>query len=236
MNESMADIFGHISNLIYLVGSIIKGSLAVRVSWVLGAIGELLYYVYIASEPLWTSIIWCLIITGLNLYQIILILLSRRKGGLSSREQTLYKLLFSAMDITNFRKIMKKASWDVLNTDRVVITENEPTDSLFLLSAGIADVVLSGKPLAQIEAGSFIGEMGLLTGQVPAATVKVRAGATLISWKKNDIDKLQQSDEGLNNELYAVFSRDIIEKIKQQNRQVAAEPTGSLAATASLST
>ena len=35
-----------------------------------------------------------------------------------------------------------------------------------------------------------------------------------MSWNKADIDKLQQADESLNNDLYAVFSRDIIGKIK----------------------
>ena len=218
---SMADAFGHLSNLIYLAGSIIKGSLAVRISWVLGAVAELLYYVYISSEPLWTSIIWCLVITALNVYQIALILLSRRTSGLSPREQHLYKQLFNAMDIGNFRKMMKKAQWEVLAQDRVIITENEQVDTLFLLTGGKADVRLEGRPIAYIESGSFMGEMSLLTGQLPAATVEVKAGATLISWNKTDVDKLQQGDESLNNELYAVFSRDIIEKLKRQNLQLA---------------
>lgn len=192
---TLADIFGHISNTIYLVGSIIKGSLALRLSWVLGAVAELVYYVYAAPEPLWTSIAWCLLITGLNLYQIVLILLQRRKSGLSPQEQALYQQLFHAMDWGNFKKMMKTATWEVLSEDRIVIAENERTDYLFLLANGAADVTLSGKPIAQLGSGSFIGEMSLLTGQVPTATVEVERGATLVSWPKAAIRKLQQADE-----------------------------------------
>lgn len=218
---TLADFFGHLSNLIYAVGSSIKGSLALRVSLIVGASIEIMYDLYITTEPLWTSIFWCLIIIALNIYQVILILLYRRKSGLNTREQELYNELFRAMDLSNFRKMMKTARWEVLPENRVVIVENEPADRLFLLSKGVAEVSLMGRPIAQIRSGSFIGEMSLLTGQMPNATVRVRQGATLISWTKHEIHHLQETDENLNNELYAVFSRDIIEKIKLQNLQSA---------------
>ena len=218
---SPADIFGHVANLIYAVGSGIRGPLALRIALVLGALIEILYDFYVTSEPLWTSIFWCLIIIALNAYQIILILLNRRRRGLSPHELELYKLLFSAMDMANFRRVMKTARWEVLGEDRVVITENQPTDHLFLLSQGVGEVRLKGSPIAHVQSGSFIGEMSLLTGQMPTATVQIRAGATLVSWPKTDIQRLQEANESLKNELYAVFSRDIIEKIKQQNLQLA---------------
>ena len=103
----------------------------------------------------------------------------------------------------------------------MVIIENQPTDHLFLLSQGVGEVRLKGSPIAHVQSGSFIGEMSLLTGQMPTATVQIRAGATLVSWPKTDIQRLQEANESLKNELYAVFSRDIIEKIKQQNLQLA---------------
>ena len=146
----MADLFGHVANLIYAVGSSIKGSLAIRISLVLGAFIEILYDFYVTSEPLWTSIFWCLIIIVINVYQIIQILLNRRKSGLSLHEQELYTALFNAMDWGNFKKLMKTAHWEVLGDDRIIIVENEPTDHLFLLAKGTAEVTLLGKPIAQV--------------------------------------------------------------------------------------
>ena len=68
---------------------------------------------------------------------------------------------------------MKKTRRKVLAWNRVVITENKSALPLESMKSGKADVRLEGRPITRIESGSFVGEMSLLTGQVPTATVLV---------------------------------------------------------------
>ena len=55
----------------------------------------------------------------------------------------------------------------------VIIRENEPGDSMFVIESGEVAVTVDGEsePVANLFAGDFVGEMSLLTGEPRNATV-----------------------------------------------------------------
>jgi CRP-like cAMP-binding protein len=67
-------------------------------------------------------------------------------------------------------------------THEVVVRQDAPGSSMFVVSAGKVEIVLEpdGRPLAVTESGGFFGEMSLLTGSPRTATVRALQDCTLI--------------------------------------------------------
>ena len=79
-------------------------------------------------------------------------------------------------------KLADKASSLTFLADDVVIGEGERGDALYIISSGVVSVLKQGqeRPIAELRAGDFIGEMALLGDQKRTATVKAVMPSTLL--------------------------------------------------------
>jgi Popeye-like protein len=215
---TIADLFGNIANIILTVGSSIKNSFYLRFAIVLGGIFEVIYYFQVAENPLWTSIIWAVVIITLNVYFIAIIYYEKYTLDMDEEEKRIYYSLFSNMDIGLFHKFIKLSKKEELESKKFIIEEGKFSDKLHLLLDGMAEVIVDNHPVAFIHNGTFVGEMSFLSGKVPTATVKTTLPSKLITWRKHDVKKLSESDSGFEKELQQVLSTDIILKLTKQNR------------------
>ena len=64
----------------------------------------------------------------------------------------------------------------------VVVRQDAPGSSMFVVSRGTVEILLEpdGRPLAEIGAGGFFGEMSLLTGSPRTATVRALEDCTIV--------------------------------------------------------
>ena len=103
-----------------------------------------------------------------------------------------------------------------------VFIENMPGESLFLISKGtirISRMFAEGdeKTLVVLGPEDFFGEMAVVDGLPRAATARVAENAELISLKKNDFDKLCQSDPGLALKLLMNIVRVFSKRVREAN-------------------
>ena len=74
----MINLLGHLANLLYIVGYLVKDILGLRLLIASGLVIEIIYSYYISEIPLWTNIIWCFLYIAVNGWQIVFLLLERR--------------------------------------------------------------------------------------------------------------------------------------------------------------
>ncbi|NMO17004.1 cyclic nucleotide-binding domain-containing protein [Pyxidicoccus fallax] len=83
--------------------------------------------------------------------------------------------LFAELDRDTFLELVGRMAWRRVKPEEVVITEGEPMDRLYVLVAGKAEVTRQqeGEPrtLGFLGGGSIFGEIALVTGAPPTATV-----------------------------------------------------------------
>jgi CRP-like cAMP-binding protein len=93
----------------------------------------------------------------------------------------------------------------------ILFRQNEPADSLYILAHGRLDVVDdshgSRQKLATIEAPSYVGEMGLLTGQARLATVIADGDVVCYRLHKTGFDAILRNRPQIVEELSAVLAR-----------------------------
>jgi|SRR5215217_2680827 len=83
--------------------------------------------------------------------------------------------LFADLDREAFIDLVGRMAWRRVRPEEVVSREGEPTDHLYVLVAGKAEVTRQmdgeSKTLGFLGGGSIFGEIALLTGATPTATV-----------------------------------------------------------------
>ncbi|WP_163996787.1 cyclic nucleotide-binding domain-containing protein [Pyxidicoccus caerfyrddinensis] len=83
--------------------------------------------------------------------------------------------LFAELDREAFLDLVGRMAWRRVKPDDVVSREGEPTDHLYVLVAGKAEVTRQmdgeARTLGFLGGGSIFGEIALLTGATPTATV-----------------------------------------------------------------
>ena len=216
---SSANVFGNVANIIYTIGSSIRNSFYLRFAIVFGAIFEILYSSLIVDEPLWTPIIWAIIIICVNVYFITVVYIEKYSVQLNPDELRIYNNLFSRMDKMIFQKFMKMGSNREYAAQRDLIQEGKISDRLFLLNNGVAEVIVNESAVAYVHSGGFIGEMSFLTGDLPTATVRTMVASKIYSWNKVDINRMSEKNSTFKTELQSILSGDLIHKITNQNKK-----------------
>ena len=217
---SILDIFGHLSNALYTIGSGFRNILYLRWAFILAAIMEIVYDAFISGKILWTPFLWSIALIIINVYQILRVIYQKKFLNLSEDELKAFIMIGDKMDVLNFKKIMRAGTWEHLNEHKNIIIENEVAEKIFFVVEGEADVLIKNKKISIIKKGNFIGEMSFLTGELPSASVVANANTKLIGWKKEKLKTLMAKDHLLKHEIHSLFSNDLISKLHHHNRQI----------------
>src|SRR6184192_2710557 len=93
MNVHATNYLVHFSNVLMLVSYSVRDILWLRWFAVAAALTNIPYFLA-QPETLWPPVVWALVFTTINLYQITRIYLERRPVALSEDEQKLYDMVF----------------------------------------------------------------------------------------------------------------------------------------------
>ena len=99
------------------------------------------------------------------------------------RERVLARVdLFSRLTDDQRRDIAAASAIRVFGPGEVIVRQNDPGQSMFIVCSGAVRVVLEPdrREVAVIEAGGYFGEMSLLTGDARSASVIARGDASVL--------------------------------------------------------
>ena len=93
MSIHPADYLVHFSNILLLVSYSVRDMLWLRWFAVAAALTNIPYFL-VQADVLWPPVLWAMVFTAINLYQIARLYLERRPVVLSQEEQKLYDMGF----------------------------------------------------------------------------------------------------------------------------------------------
>jgi hypothetical protein len=164
-------------------------------------------------QPVWVMVLWLgalLVVNGIGLLRGALDRISLK---LDDREATLLRGPFSGVPAKAFRRLLDAGHWHSIPPGTPVTIEGEPVEDLMVLGQGAARVEVSGRQVAMLKPGAFIGEMSLLTQGNATATVTPMEACWLFSIPKRDLVHLCEQDRQLDAALHTVLSRDLVRKL-----------------------
>ena len=212
------DYLVHFSNILLLVAYSVRDILWLRWFAVAAALTNIPYFL-LQGNILWPPVLWALVFTAINLYQIARIYLERRPVVLSQDEQKLYDLGFRSLRPREFVSLALVGEWKNADPGERVINEGEPVSSLSIPITGSADVHSRGERIGALKPGHIIGTALALTGEPSPVQVTFTERARYIRWSLPSLRRFMDTRPDLRVTLQGLVNRDLAEKLHRLVKQ-----------------
>jgi hypothetical protein len=208
------DYLVHFSNILMLAAYSVRDILWLRWFAVAAALTNIPYFL-LQGTVLWPPVLWALVFTAINLYQIARLYLERRPVVLSQDEQKLYDLGFRSLRPREFVSLSLVGEWKSAEAGERVVAEGEPVLSLCIPITGSADVHKQGAPIGTLRPGHIIGTGLALTGEPSPVEVTFSESSRYMRWSLPSLRRFMDKRPDLRTTLQALVSRDLAGKLEQ---------------------
>jgi CRP-like cAMP-binding protein len=203
----------HFSNILLLVAYSVRDILWLRWFAVAAALTNIPYFL-LQGTVLWPPVIWALVFTAINLYQIARLYLERRPVVLSEDEQRLYDLGFSSLRPREFVSLSLVGEWKNAEPGKRIVTEGEPVPSVCIAITGSAEVRKQGEPIGTLRPGHIIGNALALTGDPSPVEMTFTEPARYMSWSLPSLRRFIEKRPDLRVTLQSLVNRDLAHKLE----------------------
>ena len=204
----------HVANALYLVSYAVRDILWLRLITVLGG-GTLLLSFFLSPQPPVPAILWNALFLVINLVRIDLLIRERRPIPLAADEQHLANLVFRTLRPRELVRLLRVGTFVDHAPGARLVTRGQPLEHLLLVVRGTARVELDARPAIEIADGTFIGELGFLTGKPPGADVAAVTPLRVVQWPFAPLREFLDDNPELHATMQRVLGSDLAAKLRR---------------------
>ncbi|MBW2419872.1 MAG: cyclic nucleotide-binding domain-containing protein [Deltaproteobacteria bacterium] len=153
------------------------------------------------------------------------------------REQLRLTPLFGSLDGASLRRLIERVRLVRLAEGENLFRQGEPADCLYVVAEGAVVPIAEDeqrKKLAVLEAGSFFGEIGLVTNQPRNATIQALVSSKLLAIDRSTVQELIREDRKVLRVLVRFLRDRLIDRLVRTSPFFAAFPSAKRATVAKL--
>jgi Popeye-like protein len=214
MSINPLDYLVHFSNILLLVSYSVRDILWLRWFAVAAALTNMPYFLF-QKTILWPPILWAMVFTAINLYQIARIYLERRPVVLSADEKKLYELGFQALRPREFVSLALVGEWKDATAGEKVLAEGEPVAAVCIPIEGNAEVRRDGKRVGNFHPGNIIGTALALTGSPSPIEATFTEPGRYMRWPLESLRTFMDKRPELRVTLLGHVNRDLAGKLER---------------------
>jgi CRP-like cAMP-binding protein len=218
MSINPIDYLVHFSNILLLVSYSVRDILWLRWFAVAAALTNMPYFL-LQKTILWPPILWAIVFTAINLFQIARIYLERRPVVLSTDEKRLYELGFQSLRPREFLSLALVGEWKNATAGEKVLTEGEPVAALCIPITGDIEVRKGGKRVGEFHPGNIIGTSLALTGSHSPVEATFTGPGRYMRWPLESLRIFMDKRPELRVTLQALVNRDLADKLERAFQQ-----------------
>jgi hypothetical protein len=211
------DIIGNLAFALVACSFMVKDILWLRFISISASIFSIFFNMYKNADIVWVPVIWSLFFISLNIYHIIKIIYGNRKIKLNETELEIYQMSFSALNLMEFSKLIKMATWHESEIGARLIEEKQLMENLLMIYSGRVEVKVDGKKVNELRDGQFIGEMSFLSNLPASASIDTLLPTKYLSWKQKDIKDLVGKNPAIVFSLQAAMGIQISLALRENN-------------------
>jgi Popeye protein conserved region len=168
------------ANVLYLASYSVRDILWLRILTVIGALLLIPYYL-LQPAPLMAAIGWSTVFIAINAYWIVRLIVERRPVHLTPDEERLRKLSFPSLTAREALNLFGLGAWEDIPSGGSIVKHDLDQKRFSVILRGMADVQSSGKTIAELGDGQFVGVIDLCADRVPIDVI-VRQPAHIMCW------------------------------------------------------
>ena len=136
--------------------------------------------------------------------------------------------LFQGFTVAGAQMMIEPGEVRELAPGEIIFSEGDPADSVLLVLSGklLVFVTRDGRelPLTTSEAGSLLGELGVLCGIPRSASVRTAEASAVLKWSSETFRRLMLRNTFLSERIFASSLRTVIEKEKSLIQSLTERP------------
>jgi CRP-like cAMP-binding protein len=214
MSAHLSDYLVHFSNVLMLAAYSVRDILWLRWFAVAAALTNIPYFL-VQPKTLWPPVVWALVFTAINLYQIMRIYFERRPVVFSDEEEQLYNMGFSSLRPREFVSLLMAGEWKSASAGDAILVQGDPVASLCIPISGNLLVRKDGNDVMTLRAGHLIGTGLALTGQPSPIAASFTEAARYFVWPLSNIRAFLDQRPDLRLILQGLVNRDLASKLEQ---------------------
>ena len=214
VNTQIAEYLVHFSNILMLVAYSVRDILWLRWFAVAAALTNIPYFLF-RPERLWPPVVWALVFTAINLFQIVRIYLERRPVTLSEDEQTLYNMGFRSLRPREFVSLLLTGEWKNATVGDKVLSEGKPVSSICIAISGTLEVRRHGKHVSALRPGDLVGTALALTGNPSPVEAAFTEPARYLCWPLLNLRTFMDRKPELRATLQRLVNQDLAGKVER---------------------
>jgi CRP-like cAMP-binding protein len=204
----------HFSNVLMLVAYSVRDILWLRWFAVAAAVTNIPYFL-LQPTTLWPPVVWALVFTTINLFQIVRIYMERRPVMLSEEEQKLYDMAFGSLRPREFVSLALIGEWRTAAAGDRVLSQGQTVSSICIAVSGTVRVHREGAEVGQIEPGHLIGTTLALTGDPSPVDGTFTESGRYLCWPLASLRSFLDRRPDLRVTLQSLVNRDLAGKLAQ---------------------
>jgi CRP/FNR family cyclic AMP-dependent transcriptional regulator len=100
--------------------------------------------------------------------------------------------LFQSLSEEAHETIIQRITMEYFPTNHVLFQKGDQGDAMYIIKTGSIQILDGDKQLAQLEQGSFFGEMSLIENQLRNASARTLTECEVFILKREEFEKLMQ--------------------------------------------
>lgn len=227
---NLSELFGHGSFILVAISYAMDDYLLLRITAVAGSTSMLFFtYFHPHGRVLWLPFRWNVMFIALNVYRIGSSLYESYMAELMDNDmRSLKEKHLTLMEKTDFVKLLKIATVEEHDADKVIVHQGEMNPFMRIIVEGDVDVFRDGVKTYVLTDGNFITEAGMhagleiVHGISSCCTIKPcsksKNKVRCLRWNRTELVELCRKDKTLYRSLQFSLSWDIVRKLKAQRK------------------
>ena len=213
-------ILAHIAALALLASVLIPQTLPARMAAIAAGAAGFLFALLVPGAQAFA--IWAALFLAAQGYH--LLRDSRTSGHrhqpLSPDEHYFHQAAVPFLEPEQAQDLLAIGSEVSAGPDTVLTREGEPVTHLYFLTDGTVEIESRHRRVATVSSGSFVGEIGILTGEPATANAISVSPIRYVVFEKKSLEELFEADPKIEVALKRGFNRSLREKLVRANETI----------------
>jgi hypothetical protein len=133
---------------------------------------------------------WTLLFLAINIYQIIDLVLERRKVDLADEDRDLHAAVFPNLQHGEFRLLLKIARRCEIPEGATLVEQGQEAADVVLVERGAIELQRDGVLIERLQAGRMLGQVAFVAGRPFASRAVAATPVRLVVWEREQLNRL----------------------------------------------
>ena len=188
-----------------------------RIGALLAGIAAMLHFALLQN---WAALALIGLITFANGARFLALVRRSGRGDILDDERELFEHVMQVQDPAQHGRLRDLLTWEDVPEGAVLMREGEKAPPLIYIAHGSARIEHGGEAVGACDAGDFLGEMSVVSGEHASATVTVGEPMRIARFDRDALADLVRNLPELGKALDAALNRSLAAKVLRMNKTV----------------